>query len=114
MAERAVDLALERLGRPRAACRTALTPLPNACPLAGGLDERARAAVRDEMALSLADAVLRRLDLGTAGAPAPDELAVVSETMARELGWDAARERAERAAVAAFFAARGSPIRLLE
>ncbi|HEY8234755.1 MAG TPA: FAD-dependent oxidoreductase [Vicinamibacteria bacterium] len=114
VAERAVDLALERLGRPRAACRTALTPLPNACPLAGGLAERARAAVRDEMALSLADAVLRRLDLGTAGAPAPDELAVVSETMARELGWDAARERAERAAVAVFFAARGSPIRLLE
>jgi glycerol-3-phosphate dehydrogenase len=114
VAERAVDVALERLGRPRVACRTALTPLPEARPLAGELEERARAAVRDEMALSLSDAVLRRLDLGTAGAPAPGQLAVVSETMARELGWDSARERAERAAVAAFFAARGGSIGLLE
>jgi glycerol-3-phosphate dehydrogenase len=108
VAERAVDLAFERLGRPRAACRTATTPLPKARPLEGPLDERARTAVRDEMALSLADAVLRRLDLGTAGAPPAAELAVVSGTMARELGWDAARAEAERAALAAFYAARGA------
>jgi glycerol-3-phosphate dehydrogenase len=108
VAERAVDLAFERLGRPRVACRTAVTPLPKARPLEGPLAERARAAVRDEMALSLADAVLRRLDLGAAGAPPAAELAVVSGTMARELGWDAARAEAERAALAAFYAARGA------
>ena len=113
VAERAVDLALERLGRPRVACRTATTPLPKARPLEGPLDERARAAVRDEMALSLADAVLRRLDLGPGGAPPAAELAVVSGAMARELGWDAARVAAERASLAAFFASRGA-VSLLE
>ena len=56
------------------------------------------------MALTLADAVLRRLDLGTAGPPPPQELDTVARVMASELGWDAARERAERAALARFYA----------
>jgi glycerol-3-phosphate dehydrogenase len=103
VAERAVDLAFERLARPRVASRTAVTPLPKARPLEGPLEERARAAVREEMALTLADAVLRRLDLGTAGPPPAEELVVVSRTLSRELGWDAAREEAERASLAAFF-----------
>jgi hypothetical protein len=34
--------------------------------------------------------------------------------MAQELGWDAARERSERAALAAFFARRGGAGSLLE
>ncbi len=114
VAERAVDLALARLGRPHAACRTAVTPLAQACALAGTLAERARAAVRDEMALSLADALLRRLDLGTAGPPGADEMSAVGAEMARELGWDAERARAERAAVLAFFARHGGSDPLLE
>ena len=36
-----------------------MTPLPWARLLAGPLEDRARCAVRDEMALTLADAVLR-------------------------------------------------------
>jgi glycerol-3-phosphate dehydrogenase len=67
--------------------------------LEGSLPERARTAVREEMACSLADAVLRRLDLGTGGTPAAPDLEVVCRVMAAELGWDAARERAERAAL---------------
>jgi hypothetical protein len=47
--------------------------------------------------------VLRRLDLGTAGPPPAEELDVVSRTLSRELGWDAAREEAERASLAWFF-----------
>ena len=56
-------------------------------------------AVRDEMALTLADAVLRRLDLGTAGAPAEADLERVVRVMGAELGWDAGqvRQRAGRA-----------------
>jgi len=63
---------------------------------------------------SLADAVLRRLDLGTAGAPAPADLAVVGAVMARELGWDDARQRAEREALARFFERHGGAGSLLE
>jgi glycerol-3-phosphate dehydrogenase len=107
VAERAVDLSLRRLGRPPVACRTAETVLARARRLTGALDERARIAVREEMALSLADAVLRRLDLGTGGRPAAADVALVSVAMAGELGWDAARVRAEQAALDAFFASRG-------
>ena len=69
VAERAVDLVVRRLGRGTPVCRTAVTPLPGARPLSGSPEDRVRCAVREEMALSLADAVLRRLDLGTAGPP---------------------------------------------
>ncbi len=40
------------------------------------------------MALTLSDAVLRRLDLGTAGPPAAVDLDAVTRTMAAELGWE--------------------------
>jgi glycerol-3-phosphate dehydrogenase len=99
-AERAVDLVVRRRGRPAAPCRTAQTALPEARPLEGALEARTRHAVREEMAQSLADAVLRRLDLGTAGPPAPTDLEIVAETMAAELGWDAGRMTTERRALA--------------
>ena len=108
VAERAVDLSLRRLARPPVACRTAETVLRKARRLTGALDERARVAVREEMALSLSDAVLRRLDLGTGGRPAAADVAVVSAAMARELGWDDSRVRADQAALDTFFASRGA------
>ena len=114
VAERAVDLSLRRLGRPAVACRTADTVLRKARRLTGTLAERARLAAREEMALSLADAVLRRLDLGTGGRPAAADVAVVGAAMAAELGWDAARLRAERSALDAFFAGRSAASGLLE
>lgn len=95
VAERVVDLACARLARRTAPCRTAVTPLGHARPLEGTLEQRARAAARDEMALRLDDAVLRRLDLGTAGLPADDELAAVAAALGAELGWDPARQAAE-------------------
>jgi glycerol-3-phosphate dehydrogenase len=103
VAERAIDLALRRLGRPFVTGRTAVTPLPQARPLEGDLEARTRTAVQQEMALTLSDAVLRRLDLGTAGPPAPRDLDVVCRTLAGELGWDADRERRERAALAGVY-----------
>jgi len=103
VAERAVNLVARRLGRPTPACRTAATALPRARPLTGPLESRAREAVRDEMALTLADAVLRRLDLGTAGPPPPGDVETVTRSMAAELGWDAGRAQAERGALADFY-----------
>ena len=49
------------------------------------------------MALTLADVVLRRLDLGTAGPPAEDDLAEVAAVWPRRWpGTKAARARAPR------------------
>jgi len=46
-------------------------------------------AVRHEMAMTLSDAVLRRLGLGTIGHPGADAVGRAADLMARELGWDA-------------------------
>jgi glycerol-3-phosphate dehydrogenase len=102
LAERAIDRIQERLGHAVTPCRTAETPLPAATT--GPLDDRARHAVREEMALHLSDAVLRRLDLGTSGPPGEAEVAHVVATMSSELGWDEERTRAERASLDRFYA----------
>lgn len=52
-------------------------------------------AVREEAALSLADVVLRRTELGSAGLPPDDALHNAATIMAKELGWDAARRDRE-------------------
>ncbi len=44
--------------------------------------------IREEMALKLADVVLRRTDGGASGCPAEPELRQIAEIMAGELGWD--------------------------
>jgi glycerol-3-phosphate dehydrogenase len=96
VAEQAVDLALKRLGRSGPPARTAVTELRAARPLEGTLAERTLIAVREEMARTLADAVLRRLDLGTAGRPDDQSLEGVASTMAAELGWSPERVRDEK------------------
>jgi glycerol-3-phosphate dehydrogenase len=60
------------------------------------------------MALHLTDAVLRRLDLGTAGPPAPADVEMVAQAMASERGWDAARTEREKTALGAVYAPDGS------
>jgi glycerol-3-phosphate dehydrogenase len=105
VAERAVDLVARRLGRELRPCRTAVTPLEDARLAEPPLEDAARRAVRDEMAVTLADAVLRRLDVGTAGPPPPGELDTVARVMAAELGWDDLRGRRERADLARFYTA---------
>ncbi len=99
LAEQAIDRIGRRAGRPLAPCRTATAELPEARPLEGPLETRARHAVREEMALTLADAVMRRLDLGTAGPPSATERDVVAGVMAAELGWSASRVEAEKEAL---------------
>jgi glycerol-3-phosphate dehydrogenase len=109
-AEKAVDLVLRRLRRPAAPCRTATTPLPAARVLEGGVADRARHAIREEMAIHLADVVLRRTELGTAGPAEEGELAAAARAMASDLGWDEAKTRAERESVASHAGAPPSPV----
>ncbi len=56
-------------------------------------------AVREEMAVSLADAVLRRTALAHTAAPGPDVVDAAAALMAGELGWTAERVESERAAL---------------
>jgi glycerol-3-phosphate dehydrogenase len=58
-----------------------------------------RHGIREEMARALGDVVFRRTELGTAGDPGPEALAVAARAAAGELGWSADRERAELAEV---------------
>ena len=52
-------------------------------------------AAKQEMALKLGDAVIRRTEAGAAGHPGSDALERAATIMARALGWDAARTRIE-------------------
>ena len=60
-------------------------------------------AARHEMALTLADAVIRRTEAGAAGNPGTDALEQAAAIMSREHGWDAARTRTEIEAVDNFY-----------
>lgn len=60
-------------------------------------------AVREEMAVRLADCVLRRTELGTAGDPGSEALETCARLMGGELGWSADRMVSELADVRARF-----------
>jgi glycerol-3-phosphate dehydrogenase len=64
-------------------------------------------AVREEMAQTLADVVLRRTDLGTGEYPGRIALKTCAELMAVELGWDHARITREVDDVVARYARNG-------
>lgn len=69
-----------------------LAPLAPSTPVIGAEIVH---AVRAEMAMTLADVVLRRTDLGSAGRPVHEALETCSRIMARECGWDEPRRMAE-------------------
>ena len=103
VAERAVDLVLQKLGRAPVPCRTAGTLLPGA-----GLEDRdppdaIAHAIHHEMAQTLSDVVLRRTGLGTAGYPADPVVEQVARHMQQLLGWSDERVNAERAALLDFY-----------
>ncbi len=63
-------------------------------------------AAREEMALTLADAVMRRTGIGQFGPPAQDVLEAASKLMAAELGWSEERRGREIGALAPWFRTR--------
>jgi glycerol-3-phosphate dehydrogenase len=122
VAEQIIDRVISKLGRPRVPSRTAETPLPQSEPwLELGrerpeLAERVTSAspvtaaqlvwaVRHEMAVTLADAVIRRTSLGVLGHPGRSALERAAAIVAGEIEWDAARVAAEVRAVDDFFTA---------
>jgi glycerol-3-phosphate dehydrogenase len=67
------------------------------------LEAEVRYAVRSELAATLADVVMRRLDLGTAECPAAATLADCARIVGDELGWDEARRMREVCGVQASY-----------
>ena len=62
-------------------------------------------AVREEMAVTLADALLRRTEAGTRGHPGRAAVEAAATLMASELGWSAARRASEIQALARVYEA---------
>jgi glycerol-3-phosphate dehydrogenase len=71
-------------------------------------------AIRNEMALTLADVVFRRTDLATGGHPGEEALAACASVMARECGWDAARTQQELDRARAIFPSFTRPATRME
>ena len=104
VAERTVDLILRKFGQPAPPCRTAVTVLPDA-----GLDDRdpedpVTHAIRDEMAHTLSDVVIRRTGLGAAGKPADSVITGVADRMQKMLGWSDERKTEELESLNRFYA----------
>lgn len=69
-------------------------------------------AIRDEMARSASDILLRRTGLGTLGNPGEVVLGTVIQIAAHELNWDSATIEREAAAVGKLYAYTNSPIKV--
>lgn len=65
------------------------------CPSSDVLKAEIVYAIREEMAQTLGDVVLRRTDLGSAGKPSGDCLYCCAAIMAVELGWDKVKQEQE-------------------
>ncbi|MBV8977501.1 MAG: glycerol-3-phosphate dehydrogenase/oxidase [Alphaproteobacteria bacterium] len=101
LAEQAVDTLVSKLGVKARRCETARRTLPVAVP------DVAR-AVRDEMALTLEDVVMRRLGSGLLGPMRADELDQMSRSVAGELGWDETRRLREVEGLSRLYRTQGA------
>ena len=81
-------------------------PLGASCPVTGAEIVR---AVREEMAVTLADAVVRRTGAGAGGHPGQEAARNAAAIMAAELGWSAAQVDRELQALDAFYIRSRSP-----
>lgn len=103
VAERAVDLVIRKLGRTFVPCRTAEAALPEA-----GLADRDGGdpvvqALRDEMAQTLEDVIVRRTGLGAAGHPGEGVADEVAARMQAAMGWSEERKGREIDKLNAFY-----------
>jgi glycerol-3-phosphate dehydrogenase len=101
VAQRVTDAVFKKLGRPAVPCRTDTAPLP----FKRGVE--LVDAVREEMVVTLADAVLRRTPLGAVGCPSDTELTQAAAIVSAELGWSSERTAQEIAAVRRFYTFAG-------
>jgi glycerol-3-phosphate dehydrogenase len=108
VAERAVDLIIEKLARngsrKPARCRTADVILPEAEIDRRDPSDPITHAIREEMAHTLTDVVVRRTGLGALGHPGNEAASKVAMRMQAELAWSDDRARAELSALEAFYA----------
>jgi glycerol-3-phosphate dehydrogenase len=103
VAERAVDLLLRKLGRAPVLCRTGVTLLPGAGLHDVDPVDAVDHAIRDEMALTLSDVIIRRTGLGAAGKPADSTVTEVAGRMQNLLGWSEQRKSQEINALRRFY-----------
>jgi glycerol-3-phosphate dehydrogenase len=92
LARKVVDRLVGMLGIKTRKCDTATAVLP-------AKRASVQDAIRDEMALTLADVVMRRTDLGVFGPPPSETLDSVSREMATALGWSEEKRLAEIASL---------------
>ena len=100
LAELVVDRLAAALGAKARPCQTArkrLTPTADPDP---------QTAIRNEMALTLEDFVLRRTAIGLFGPAAPDVLDKISRAMAGELNWTEERRMREIATLTSRYQTR--------
>ena len=114
VAERAVDLALKKLGRDGFVCQTANELLVGAtegdavsdhfwaqeddnagCIDMDGFESMIRDAVRNQMAMKISDIIDRRTDLAEMGHVTRDILKICANTIGSEQDWTANRRQAE-------------------
>jgi glycerol-3-phosphate dehydrogenase len=102
-AQRVVDLLLKRLNRPPVECRTAITVLPDAAIDDRDAADPAVSAVREEMAQTLADVVIRRTGHGATGYPGDSVAQGIAGRVKAELGWSEERSISELDALKRFY-----------
>jgi glycerol-3-phosphate dehydrogenase len=108
LAERVVDVVVAKLGKSANRCTTANARLPGARSLPSDIAAQVVLALREEMALTLDDVVMRRNGMGQLGNPGHETLNRCASLMANELGWSEARRQAEIGAVESNFNTQGS------
>lgn len=91
LAEEAVDAALRSLGQAHRPSVTSEAPLVQEPSQTANLASRVRYAIREEMALSLEDVVVRRLGLGLTRCPPVEVIGQIADTAAAEWGWSIRR-----------------------
>jgi len=106
VAQRTVDLVLTKLGRAPVPCRTATSLLPGAAINDADPADGVAQAIQEEMALTLADVVIRRTGAGAAGYPGNEIVAAHASRMQQALGWSAEKVAEEIEAVKKFYEIR--------
>ena len=103
VAERAVDHVFRHLGRTPPTCRTSTEVLPGAALDDRDVSDPVLHGIRDEMAHTLIDVIVRRTGLGAAGHPGDEMAKDVAGRMQAALGWPEERKRRELEALRRFY-----------